>query len=143
MIDKIIWSSEWCLDNGIIDEQHKQIVEMLNRISENKININELIRLLIEYSSNHFIDEEVLMIKNNYPEEKYKEHRYEHRAFTKTLLEVSFGLLNTIDKNEFNVIIEKIHHFCFTWFNTHFMNIDRAFVLFLKEGGGVENIGCS
>ena len=71
MMDKIIWSNEWCLDGGEIDSQHKDLITILNRIIDREINIYDLIMALIEYSSNHFVDEEVLMLKHNYPEIDY------------------------------------------------------------------------
>jgi hemerythrin len=44
---------------------------------------------------------------------------------------------------ELNNITDKIEHFCFTWFNFHFLNTDKEFVNFLKEkGGNGNNILC-
>ncbi len=142
MMERITWIKEWCLDGGEIDRQHKNLISILNRIIDREINIHELIIALIEYSSDHFVDEEVLMLKNNYPEDRYLDHKQEHRFFTKALLEISFGLLWVTDTEEFENVIKKVEHFCFTWFNTHFMNTDKALVQFLKEGGVLENIEC-
>lgn len=143
MMERIIWTKDWCLDGGEIDNQHKNLISILNRIIDREININELIQSLIEYSSNHFVDEEVLMLQNNYPIDNYLLHKQELRFFTKALLEISFGLLEVANSEEFEEVIKKVEHFCFTWFNTHFMNVDRELVNFLKLGGGTRDIECN
>lgn len=142
-MEKIIWTKEWCLDNGEIDKQHKLLIDTLNRIVDNDIDINELILTLIEYVSNHFVDEEILMLKNDYGEKDYLYHRSEHRAFTRALLEVSFGLVRVENSDEFDKVIERLQKLCFTWFDFHFLNVDRAFMTFMNKGGGLENIECS
>jgi len=135
-MEKIEWTSSWCLDGNGIDEQHKRLIGVLNRIIDRDINISELLLELIDYASEHFMDEEVLMLKNNYPIDKYIFHKNEHRVFTKALLEVSFGLFNKKDTDEYEQMIQKTEHFCFTWFNLHFLNVDKELVEFLKSGGG-------
>lgn len=142
-MDKIIWTKEWCLDGGDIDRQHKNLIDVLNRIIDRDININELLLELIEYASEHFVDEEVLMIKNDYPEDEYITHKNEHRFFTKALLEISFGLFSKVNPDELEEVIQKIEHFCFSWFNIHFLTIDKQLVEFLKSGGDNENIVCN
>jgi hemerythrin-like metal-binding protein len=142
-MDKITWDKSWCLDNGVIDKQHKYLITILNRIIGREIDIYVLIVSLIEYSSNHFVDEEVLMIKNNYPEDKYLLHKKEHRLFTKALLEISFGLLTIIDSKKLEIIIGRVENFCFVWFNKHFLNTDKEFVIFLNKGGALADIVCN
>jgi hemerythrin-like metal-binding protein len=142
-MEKIIWTKEWCLDNGEMDKQHKLLIDTLNRIVDHDININELILTLIEYASNHFVDEEVLMLKNSYPEKDYLYHKGEHRTFTRALLEVSFGLAKVENSEIFDKVIERLQSFCFTWFDFHFLNLDKDVMMFLQKGGGVENIECS
>lgn len=110
-MENITWTKEWCLDGGEIDDQHKGLINILNRVINREINIYELLVLLIEYSSNHFVDEEVLMLKNDYPEDKYLSHKKEHRLFTKALLEISFGLTNTNSTVDSGNIIKKSREF--------------------------------
>jgi hemerythrin-like metal-binding protein len=137
---KIEWKKDWYLDGGEIDSQHKILIDILNKIIDRNIDVYELVISLIEYSSNHFVDEEVLMLKNNYPEDKYLLHKQEHRLFTKALLEISFGLVDIVKDINAKSIIKKIKRFCFTWFNSHFLSTDKELFIFIDKGGVTENI---
>lgn len=134
---KIKWDENWNVYDKEIDAQHKNLIDILNKIIERDINVYELLISLIEYSSNHFIDEEILMLKNNYPEDKYLLHKQEHRLFTRALLEISFGFADVTKDIKSKYIIKKIKHFCFTWFNVHFLNTDKVLFIFLNKGGEI------
>lgn len=81
-INFIPWESKY--DTGVdrIDFEHKIFLELINSFIfaiENEVNKTELTRLIIEiekYAEFHFISEENLMHRINYPE--IKEHRIEH-----------------------------------------------------------------
>lgn len=97
--------------------------------------INELLLSLMTYSSDHFENEETLMLVIKYPKDKYLLHKKEHRYFTKLLLEISFSvpitLINDLIKTE--EIIKKLTKFCFTWLNLHFLTTDKCLMDFLKN----------
>lgn len=138
-MEKIIWSDEWNLDIGGVDAQHKNLVNILNGISERSINTQNLIQELINYAGTHFADEEELMFRNNYPREAYLLHKLEHRQFTTTLLEISFKITEANGNEELSEkLITKFEDFCFKWFHIHFLGTDKKFGEFLKGGANVE-----
>jgi len=129
----ITWKLEWNTGDEVVDEQHQILISLLNKIIERSMGTQTLLVSFIEYASSHFVDEEILMIKNNYPEELFLEHRREHRTFTRALLETSFGVLAARTLEEHHKIIDKLEEFCFIWFKMHFLNTDKKMVDFIKK----------
>ncbi len=88
----IEWESRFSIGNEEIDNQHKKLVNIINRFMEAKANgkSNEVLKQtlmeLVSYTNYHFTDEERLMLKFNYPH--YQEHNGEHRVLVKRLREV-------------------------------------------------------
>ena len=88
-MDILIWQETYNVGIEKFDKQHKQLVSYIN-ILYNVINSNEkqkvvgeLIAKLIEYSETHFLDEEDLLKKIEYPE--YSDHKIVHKKFIKTV----------------------------------------------------------
>lgn len=130
-MEKIIWNDDWNTGISIIDEQHKTLVTILNKIITNEINVNELMLELIKYSGRHFADEERYMVRYKYPIDDYDYHRNEHVKFTELLLDISFEVI----KSGFNgkEVIKKFETFCFIWFNKHVLETDKKLGNYLKS----------
>lgn len=84
----IIWSSD--LDTGIqvIDNQHKRIVEYINklidaRVTHDKEQISTVLDELVDYTLSHFTFEESLMEEAGYP--FIKGHKRVHQLFVKRI----------------------------------------------------------
>ena len=84
----IIWSSE--LDTGIqvIDNQHKRIVEYINklidtRVTHDKEQVSIVLDELVDYTLSHFTFEESLMEEAGYP--FIKGHKRVHQLFVKRI----------------------------------------------------------
>lgn len=84
----IIWSSD--LDTGIqvIDNQHKRIVEYINklidaRVTHDKEQIGTVLNELVDYTLSHFTFEESLMEEAGYP--FIKGHKRVHQLFVKRI----------------------------------------------------------
>lgn len=133
-MNRFEWNDKWSLDLDIVDKQHKNLIEILNKMNNDSISYSETLDSFIDYAGRHFSDEEELMRIYNY--QGYLEHKVEHRKFTLALLEVSFKLIK-IKKNEdaVNKIMDRFKEFCFAWFNIHFLERDKEFVDFIKGGG--------
>lgn len=89
---RIEWSDELSVGNDHIDAQHRNIVEMINRLVDNpevsmrsSDTINALTNLM-NFMREHFRDEEELMRKNGYPH--LEEHVKEHRHFAEKLTQL-------------------------------------------------------
>lgn len=133
----VYWKKEWELGNSIIDAQHKELISIINKASEKRVSIQDIVEELIEYAASHFVDEEELMQKYGYTDD-FKEHRREHNLFKESLLEMSFDLIqakSTLERSTKALLLEK---FCFLWFNNHFLKVDKKFIDFIN-GGGADN----
>lgn len=130
----IEWDDEWTLGNSVIDEQHKVLVKLINKVISEDIRTRDLLQGLIDYTSQHFADEEQLMFESGYDKDKYKSHKEEHKQITKALLEISFALVNNGDPE----LTNRFRQFCLDWFVLHFLGIDRQFAKFLKGGANVD-----
>lgn len=81
---------------------------------------------LIEYTANHFMAEETLMMKCNYP--GYLAHKKEHASLAATVLE----LQKKIKSSQFALSVETIH-FLRDWLAGHIMGTDKQYAPFLSK----------
>jgi hemerythrin len=88
-----IWSNELATGNTAIDTQHKQLVKALNDLLEacnsgkGRTQLNETMQFLINYTVQHFKDEEALQQKYNYPD--YPNHKKLHETFKVTVTDMA------------------------------------------------------
>ena len=84
-MDKIEWSDEYSVGVDAIDTQHKTLIEMTNQlidtpnIDSNSEIIDEMLNNMIKYATTHFVDEERLMERHDYP--NFEAHQKQHVAF--------------------------------------------------------------
>ncbi|MBC8555744.1 MAG: hemerythrin family protein [Candidatus Brocadiales bacterium] len=86
----IEWEDNHSVGVSIIDEEHKKLFDIINKVivaKQHNDNQNELLEILnemVEFANTHFKTEETYMIKFKYPEYQY--HKEEHLDFSiKTL----------------------------------------------------------
>jgi len=74
MKKKFIWDNTMSVGNGLIDSQHKKLIELANLTMQidlthlNKDDFKKLFLELANYTQTHFKDEEKWMKEINYPE---------------------------------------------------------------------------
>lgn len=84
-MDAIAWTPELAVGNTEIDEDHRQIFALLERLRQDAKTglINQetqsIVDALREYTENHFAREEAFMRDINYPD--YPLHKAEHERF--------------------------------------------------------------
>lgn len=88
---KIEWSDEYSVGNSSVDEEHLRLINLINTFNEalimgetQSILANTFDRL-IDYTLEHFKNEEELMRKNNCI--GLEEHIVEHRKLIKTVMD--------------------------------------------------------
>jgi hemerythrin len=86
----IQWSHDLDTGIGVIDNQHKRIVEYLNELNDanktgNMDEINHVLDELVDYTVTHFAFEEELQEKAEYP--FLKAHKRVHEIFAKRVVE--------------------------------------------------------
>ena len=84
------WGPSLSIGIEVIDEQHKQIVEYINKLDSAILdNDNQAIRHvldeLVDYTMTHFAFEESLLQKGGYPH--FDAHKQVHETFKKSITE--------------------------------------------------------
>lgn len=124
MDDKIIWDASYSVGIEKIDEQHKEILGLINRLDNYLKNgvtekeIEEVANELFDYAEFHFRTEEDLMEKYLYPMKA--EHIEEHRKFVKKINEI---------KNEKDLFTKglEIITFLYDWLLNHISTEDKKY----------------
>lgn len=128
------WNDKFNLGLHEIDDQHKQLVAIMNKICQainegrgDKI-IEEVLIEMQDYALNHFELEEKYFDQFHY--EKSELHKEWHRTFIQKIVE----LADELDRDKKSVSIEAIA-FLGGWFIDHTQNLDRQYVALFKEHG--------
>ncbi len=122
---RLKWSSD--LDTGIteIDNQHKRIVDYINRLYKsqtmgNRKGVGEVIEEMVDYTASHFTFEEGMLESAGY--EFSKAHRRVHELFVRRVVEY---------KNRFNAgedVIDELLTLLSRWLFSHIRSEDHAYV---------------
>lgn len=131
---EIAWTPDLAVDAGLIDEQHKQLIERMNELdravrhTRGVPKIIKTLDFLIEYTDFHFGTEEKNMVELGYPQLEY--HRGQHAEFVTTLknLEMDFE-----EEGATEALAESINTFMFNWLVKHIKTVDVQFGRFLEE----------
>ena len=135
-LTEIKWDKSWELGVFFIDDQHKKLVDVVNKIATSQLtDVYELISILIKYATEHFSAEEELMINIDYP--YIMSQKQEHRLFVRALLEYSFRLNDDEDKQALH---EEVSGFVAKWFAYHLLKTDKKLADFIKGGESIEKI---
>ncbi|XXJ21013.1 bacteriohemerythrin [Desulfovibrio caledoniensis] len=87
-MQEIEWHESHSVGVPSIDEQHKRLMALTNRLFQAIMNeageaaLEGILNELADYVSYHFTHEEELLRKYGYPEDLLTEHEAEHKALT-------------------------------------------------------------
>jgi len=85
----IAWNDSFKLGNEQVDAQHKRLFELLSVLvgqcmdGSNTEKLKETLDFLVEYTVQHFYDEESIQVQYNFPE--YRKHKQLHEDFKKVV----------------------------------------------------------
>lgn len=128
------WTDKFSVDVKTFDEQHKNLINLINDLYDamklgkgNQI-LGKIFDSLIDYTKNHFNDEEEVMRKVFYPE--YLNHKSEHVKLTDKVLEYK----KKFENNEILISVDLLG-FLRDWLTNHIMNTDKKYGEFFKNKG--------
>ena len=134
MSEFIIWTDELSVGIEEIDEQHKVLVNLINKmhtaIEEHHGSdvVSEILSELADYTKIHFAVEESLMRILDYP--GYEDHKVIHDELLDNVLElqkkVAFGK---------TAISFELMHFLKSWLSKHIMEEDMQYTGFFIAAG--------
>ena len=134
-METINWSDRYSVGVEKLDEQHKQIVGMLNRLvstpearDANSETISEILTAMTSYALEHFKTEEALMKKHGYPD--FEEHRQEHVAYRKKAIDFSTAASIGVESTP-QILVA----YLFEWWTHHILEEDMKYKSFFAKKG--------
>lgn len=130
----IEWTEDLAVGFKEIDDQHKELFNMINRMldacsqGKGKEVLNEILGFLENYVVNHFGTEEKLMQQYNYPD--YANHKKYHEQFIKSFMELKQEMATTGPGTHIVIMTNRT---VVGWLNSHIRNVDKLLGAFLKN----------
>ncbi len=130
----IEWDDKYSVGISIIDEQHKELINIINKAivaKQHHCNPEEILEILnemIKYSQTHFKTEETYMTKFNYPEYQY--HKEEHDDFSFKAI----AYHNRVIDGDYHIANE-ILEFLKQWLVKHIQKTDRKYIDCFNKNG--------
>lgn len=130
-MEKIQWKQEYSVGVEEMDNQHKRLFAIINKLIEqprsspDKSFIIEILREMVNYSRNHFADEEELMQKYGYSE--LEQQRRQHSYFVNTTAELALNILSEGQKTT-----DETAEFLRSWLTIHILKWDMKYKEFFK-----------
>ena len=135
--DLIKWDPKFALGIPLIDEQHKHLVELCNKLytevmesrakygNNNNIlwqnALDGTLKECVNYVTTHFSSEEKLTLHVGY--EQYSEHKSRHEEFTIKILETAKGFNSMSFSDAIKFCI-----FLYDWVLSHIAHEDKLYV---------------
>lgn len=132
--EQITWSNTFSCGVKIIDDQHKELVDMVNEMLEHVTGsekeeydyFSKVINKIVNYFKLHFATEEKIMLAAQYP--GYDEHKKVHEGFNHAVAEAFNGFVSG----------KRLSLFTFTrflknWVFSHIAVMDKHYFDYLRK----------
>jgi hemerythrin len=132
----VSWQSEYSVGVTEIDNQHKEVLNLINYIFSNCTGdrkaelqcFNRIAKVAPGDFRNHFSTEETIMRETGYP--KYAEHKAEHD----TILENIEALIGRVAKHPEDLELLVLAEFLRDWVLAHIPNFDNPAAEYFRRG---------
>lgn len=125
------WTSEYSVGVVEIDDQHKVLIDLINRLFVTALNrdhkdaVSEILDQLIDYTRSHFSREEELLGESTYP--VLSEHQVQHRMFEKKIELIAARY------RDGNIVTFELINFLKRWLREHILQADMGYTLYLEK----------
>ena len=130
----VAWNDSYRFGNEQVDLQHKKIFELANGLLKACLEGKDTAKLrltlgfLVNYSVQHFLFEEDLQIKYNYPE--YERHKQLHEDFKKTVGD----LVEKFNKNGSSTELSNdVNNIVIEWIVNHIQQEDKKISDYIRN----------
>jgi hemerythrin len=126
------WNDGLSVGMDVIDDQHKKLVSIVNRLYDAMRNgkgseiLGDVLSELIEYTRYHFTAEEALMKDNAYP--GYQSHRSAHSMLVEKVMDLELDL-----KAGKIALSVQVFQFLKDWLVNHIQGEDKKIAPFLTK----------
>lgn len=130
----LTWTDRYSVGIKEIDEQHKQLINMINELHEamlakqGKEALMTVLNKLANYCVSHFAMEEKLLSTHGYPE--FADHKDKHVKMTTKVK----ALIADVQSGKSTISIE-VMQFLRDWLDKHIMGTDKKYGPFLNSKG--------
>ncbi len=132
----IKWYDKYSENISLIDVQHKNLIEIINKAgmveksSNSPKDVLKILDEMTEYALKHFETEERYMKEYNFP--GYQSHSNEHIDFINTVLDYK----NRAIYGDFQIASET-HEYLVQWYVNHIQVTDKECINFFKNNGHI------
>ncbi len=130
----IEWDDKYCVGVSIIDKDHKEFIDTINKAiivkgnNDNPEGVKEVLREITNYVLTHFKTEETYMAEFNYPE--YKNHKKEHHDFAMKII----AYLDRVINGDYQIAYDILEDLK-SWLVNHIQVTDQKYIdCFIKNG---------
>lgn len=130
----IKWTDKFKVDIDEIDEQHKKLIDLVNKLynalreGKGRDILDEVFNAMADYASYHFDTEETLFGIHRYPD--IMRHMKEHNEFRQTLI----SLKEKHQQGNYSAGIETMF-FLREWLKKHILDEDKKYAPFFIDKG--------
>jgi hemerythrin-like metal-binding protein len=130
----LTWQDRYSVGIKQIDDQHKQLINMINELNDAMIKgqgkdaLMPVLTKLANYCASHFTVEEKLFDTHGYPEADA--HKDKHQKMTAKVKE----LIAEVQSSRITISIE-VMNFLKNWLDKHIMETDKKYGPFLNSKG--------
>lgn len=128
------WDNSLSVGITSIDEQHKQLVSVVNSLHDamkagrSKEALGDILRTLIDYTKKHFATEERYFDLYRY--ENSESHKAEHKKLTEQVLEFQ----NKFNSGSISLSVE-LMNFLSDWLKNHIKGVDKQYCKCFQDHG--------
>lgn len=126
-MEAFVWNSRFETGIASVDEQHRRLVDIVNRIGEALIDgnatddsISKIFDELAQYATYHFEDEERLMAQADIASRHIELHHQHHQQFVEQLTSMWKG------RAELGNPADVLHGFLSSWLTFHILEEDQS-----------------
>lgn len=127
------WTSEYSVGVVEIDDQHKVLIDLINRLFVTALNrdhkeaVSEILDQLIDYTRTHFSREEELLGESSYP--VLSDHQVQHRAFVEKIESIAARY------RDGKIVTFELINFLKRWLKEHILQADMGYTVYLEKSG--------
>ena len=129
----MLWNNNYLVGNEIVDNDHKEIFGMVDRLLEDDFagrpeKIKTIVDFLVGYVARHFKNEEKLMAESGY--RRMPEHVKQHEDFVKTVEVFATKVSGDLDNINLSMQVNEV---IVDWLAEHVMISDKAMIDHYKK----------
>jgi len=129
---EIIWSNAYSVGVQSIDEQHKNIIRIINKLSiasnspSHAESVPEVLAEMLRYAKEHLAYEELLLKKHDYPD--FENHKSKHIEYVESIIKFSTEAITEQQPNP-----KKLLTYLHSWWTHHILHEDMQYSEYLQK----------